>query len=56
MHPENPITIKEACEYLKIHPQTLYKWVRTGKIDKAHRLGRKVLFFKSELHQFVQES
>lgn len=55
---EQPIGIKEACQYLKIHEQTLYKYTRNGKMPRKfiHRVGRSVRFFKSELQEFLKAS
>ncbi len=37
--PDNPlITMKEACDILKVHPNTLRNWERDGKI-KSVRIG-----------------
>lgn len=33
-----PLTVKEAADTLGLHPQTLYKWTRTGRVP-VMRIG-----------------
>lgn len=49
------LTLKEACAYLKCHPNTLRQWDKKG-ILPAIRIGvRKVRRYKKEdLEKFVQ--
>lgn len=51
------ITLKEACEMLKVHPQTLRQWDRKG-ILKAVRFGiRGDRRYKSEdLLKFLEQN
>jgi excisionase family DNA binding protein len=56
---EELLTAKEACEYLKVAPRTLYRHIREHQIP-ALKLGREWRFIKSELDKWlmkkVQES
>jgi predicted DNA-binding transcriptional regulator AlpA len=45
---EKPITTNEAIEFLGKSRQTFYHWRRKGVV-KAHVLGGRIYFFKSEL-------
>ena len=52
-----PMSRKEAAEYLKIHPDTLYKWaVEEGRIA-YHRLGdgarASLRFLRKDLDDFL---
>ena len=40
---EELLTLKEACERLGIHPNTLRKWDREGKIRVVRTIGVKQL-------------
>jgi len=51
------ITLKEACEILKVHPNTLRAWDKKG-ILKAVRIGvKKVRRYKKEdIEKFIANS
>lgn len=51
------LTLKEACEVLKCHPNTLRKWDRKG-ILTAVRIGeRKMMRYpKKEIVRFLEEN
>lgn len=53
----NLITLKEACEILKVHPNTLRAWDNKG-ILKAVRIGvKKVRRYKKEdIEKFIANS
>lgn len=48
----------EACSLLKIHPATLMRWVRVGKVEEAHKLpgdnGAR-LFRREHIEQLAAE-
>jgi len=46
--PEQPISMREAIQFLGKSRQTLADWRRKGLIT-AHKLGGRLYFFKSEL-------
>lgn len=49
------LTIKQAAVQLRVHPETLRKWVRQGKlagtIDRLH-IGNPILIEQAELNRF----
>ena len=45
-------TVKEASEVFKVTTDTVYRWVREGKVKTAH-LGRSVRIPKSELDSMM---
>ena len=49
---EEVLTSKEASEYLKIAPRTLYRHIRGHNIP-AFKLGREWRFVKSELDKWL---
>jgi excisionase family DNA binding protein len=46
------MTVIEAANYLRLKPQTLYRWAADGKIP-FHKLHRSIRFIKSELDAWV---
>lgn len=50
------ITLKEACEILKVHPNTLRQWDNKG-ILKAVRLGVKKVrkYRKTDIEKFIKD-
>jgi excisionase family DNA binding protein len=53
--PENEIlTIEEVAEYLRLTPQTIYKWAQEKKIP-AVKLGKEWRFRKTILDRWLDE-
>lgn len=48
------LTRKEACEVLKVNPNTLLKYTKEGKL-KAYRFGGRVLYKPDEIRQALKE-
>ena len=48
-------TVKEASEIFKITTDTMYRWVREGRIKTAH-LGRSVRIPQSEIDSMLGKS
>ena len=50
------LTLKETCDILKVHPNTLREWDRKG-ILKAVRIGLKgsMRYHKADLEKFINE-
>lgn len=48
----------EACRILHIHPATLMRWVRDGKVNEAHKLpgdnGAR-LFYRADVEALATE-
>jgi len=47
------LSASEAAGLLTIHPVTLTRWAREGRIP-SHRLGRRVAFRASELNTWLE--
>lgn len=51
------LTIKQTSQFLNIHPGTLYNAVAPNSLNpfpiKPVRFGRKVMFRKTDLEQYV---
>jgi|UniRef100_A0A7C2ZH66 excisionase family DNA binding protein len=41
------MTVKEASEYLRVHPNTIRRWVAKGLL-REYRLNRKVVRYRKE--------
>jgi excisionase family DNA binding protein len=53
--PENEIlTIDEVAEYLRLTPQTIYKWAQERRIP-ATKLGKEWRFRKSLIDRWLDE-
>ena len=53
---ENEImTLEEVAKYLKLQPQTVYKWAQEGQIPAA-KLGKEWRFRRSILDEWVDNS
>ncbi len=50
---ETALSTEEACKFLNISRQTLYKLVRTNQVP-GHRIGDKHFFFESEILVFFK--
>ncbi len=56
MKPEEDIlTIEEVARYLKMKPQTIYKWAQEGQIPGA-KLGKEWRFRKHILDEWIDSS
>jgi excisionase family DNA binding protein len=52
---EKPLTRKEAAAELNINLSTLNHYTKTGRL-KAHFLGNKVFYFRSEINDALKNS
>lgn len=50
------LTIKQACELLQVHPNTLRSWDKKGVL-KAHRIGLRGVrrYMKKYLIKFMEQ-
>jgi len=48
------LTLKETAEFLRLHPKTVERWAREGKIP-FYRVGSRVLFQRSDVLQWLGE-
>lgn len=46
-------TLAEAAKYLRVHPQTIYKMVRTGELPAA-KIGRAWRIHKDTLDAYLK--
>jgi excisionase family DNA binding protein len=55
---EKPMCVKQAAEYLGIHENTVYKWIKSKHlpVELIHRVNGCVYFFPSELRDFIKRS
>ena len=48
------LNIGEAATVLRVHPETLRRFIRGGKIN-AYKIGRRKLITKDELEKFIKK-
>ena len=48
------LTVKEVCDLLRVHPTTLYKMARQGKIP-SFRVGNEWRFRKDAIMRWLSE-
>ncbi len=46
------LTIEEVADYLKLKPQTIYKWAQSGKIPGA-KFGKEWRFRRSLIEKWI---
>jgi excisionase family DNA binding protein len=49
------MTVEEVAKYLKLTPQTVYKWAQEGQIPAA-KLGKEWRFRKRILDEWIDSS
>jgi excisionase family DNA binding protein len=55
MSEDEIMTLEEVAKYLKLQPQTVYKWAQEGQIPAA-KLGREWRFRREILDEWVNNS
>jgi len=50
---ETLLTVQEAAKFLRISQSTVYRMIKRGDIG-AHKVGKKWVFFKNDLIEFVK--
>lgn len=48
------LNIDEAAAVLRVHPETLRRFIREGKIS-AYKIGRRKLISKNEMKKFIKK-
>jgi excisionase family DNA binding protein len=48
------MTVTETCDYLKITPRTLYRYLQSRQIP-AFKLGKEWRFVRSDLEQWIRD-
>ena len=52
--PDSLLDARQAAAYLRLAPDTLYRWVQRGKLPVV-RIGRTVRFRRSSLERFIAD-
>lgn len=52
---EVPLTAKQLAAIIPLHPVTLLRWAREGKIPHRRLSARKVLFLQSEIQRWLAD-
>jgi excisionase family DNA binding protein len=52
---ENLMTVQEVAEHLRLHPVTVYKWAKRGRIP-AIRLGYALRFRPSDIRELEEKA
>ena len=55
MKPDEIMTVEEVAKYLKLKPQTIYKWAQTGQIPAA-KFGKEWRFRRRILDEWIDAS
>jgi excisionase family DNA binding protein len=52
----NMLTLREVCQLLRVHPSTVYRLIKTGKLP-AFKIGRDFRFNRESIEKwrFAQE-
>jgi len=50
------ITVAEAAERLQVHPKTVLRYARDGKLEVLKLSRRKILIRSDELDRFIESS
>ena len=51
---ENYLTLKELCEWLKVRPATVYRWIHIRYGIPVVRTGRLLRFPESQVQQWLR--
>lgn len=54
--PQELLTTEEAAAYLRSFPRTLEHWRQHGQGPNYSRLGRRVVYAREDLDNFIAES
>lgn len=46
-------TLEEVGEYFKVHKNTIYRWVKEGRLE-AIKIGRTLRFTQTGLSKFIE--
>jgi len=49
------LTIEEAADALRIHPETFRRWVRDGKVQPADLPGRTIRIRRTDVERMIGE-
>jgi excisionase family DNA binding protein len=51
----NPLTLKEAAEFLKVAPVTLYRYVQNGELPYS-KISKQLYFFEEDIISYLKEN
>ncbi|HLI07871.1 MAG TPA: helix-turn-helix domain-containing protein [Ktedonobacteraceae bacterium] len=51
--PDQQLTVEEVAEELRVHPETVRQWIRSGELD-AFDTGRGYRISRPDLEDFIQ--
>jgi excisionase family DNA binding protein len=51
---ENLMTVREVAQYLNLEKQTIYNWLRIGKLNGWRLVGRMWRFKRSEIEEWIR--
>ena len=51
---EKPLTAQELAKIVPLHPVTILRWAREGRIPHRRLGARKVLFLPSEVQKWIE--
>lgn len=52
---EKSYTIRELAEILKVHQNSIRRWIKSGKL-KVNRVGGAIRITEKQLNEFVERS
>ena len=55
MHETDIMTLEEVAKYLKLQPQTVYKWAQEGQIPGA-KLGKEWRFRRAIIDEWINSA
>ena len=50
------LTVRDVCQQLKCSKESVYRYVKAGKLKAAFRLGNRLRFFQKDVDAFMQQS
>ncbi len=53
MENEEPLTVEEIAQQLRVHVETVRNWIRSGELD-AIDLGGKYRIYRTDLNEFLE--
>jgi excisionase family DNA binding protein len=53
MQNEEPLTVEEIAQQLRVHVETVRNWIRSGELD-AIDLGGKYRIYRTDLNEFLE--
>lgn len=53
MQDEEPLTVEEIAQQLRVHVETVRNWIRSGELD-AIDLGGKYRIYRTDLNKFLE--